>query len=107
MSTLTPVTDANFDELVLKSTKPALVDFWADWCSPCKQLTPILEELAQEYSGRINFFSLDTNENTQVPSRQGVLGLPTVQIFVGGELVSSTQGGKPKSALIKILDDVL
>ncbi|MDR1238287.1 MAG: thioredoxin [Propionibacteriaceae bacterium] len=107
MSAIPAVTDSNFDALVLKSSKPVLVDYWADWCSPCKQLTPIIEELAEEYGDRITFLAMDTNENTQIPNRQGVLGLPTIQIFVGGELVQSFQGGKTKSALIKVLTDVL
>ena len=85
MSAVADVTDATFDEVVLKSGKPVVVDYWADWCAPCRQLSPILDELAGEYSDKITFVKLDTNVNTQVPLQQGVLGLPTVQVFVGGE----------------------
>jgi len=104
MSALAPVTDATFGTLVLASAKPVLVDYWADWCAPCRQLTPILEELAGTYGSSITFLSMDTNENTQVPTQQGVLGLPTIQIFVNGEVVQSFQGGKTKMALAKVLD---
>ncbi len=104
MSTLAPVTDATFDSLVLASPKPVLVDYWADWCSPCKQMTPILEELSERY-GSITFLAMDTNENTEVPTKQGVLGLPTIQIFVNGDVVQSFQGGRTKMALTKILDE--
>ncbi|MDR1431856.1 MAG: thioredoxin [Propionibacteriaceae bacterium] len=107
MSAIPSVTDATFDDLVLRSSKPVLVDYWADWCSPCKQLTPIIEELAEEYADRITFLAMDTNENSTIPNRQGVLGLPTIQVFADGEMVQSFQGGKTKSALIKMLEDVL
>jgi len=105
MSALAPVTDATFAALVLASPKPVLVDYWADWCSPCRQLAPILEELAGTYGESIAFYSMDTNENTAVPTQQGVLGLPTIQIFVNGEVVQSFQGGKTKMALAKVLDE--
>ena len=107
MSSLTPVTDATFATLVLGSPKPVLVDYWADWCSPCKQLTPILEELADQYGDQVTFLSMDTNENTEVPTQQGILGLPTIQLYVGGELVNSMQGGKTKMALVQAIEGVL
>ncbi|MDR1710607.1 MAG: thioredoxin [Propionibacteriaceae bacterium] len=107
MAAIPAVTDATFGELVLKSTKPVLVDYWADWCSPCKQLTPIIEELAREYGDRVSFLAMDTNENTAIPTAQGVLGLPTIQIFVGGELVKSLQGGQKKSTLVNAIEDVI
>lgn len=107
MSAVIDVTDATFTAEVLNSDKPTLVDYWADWCSPCKQLSPIIEELAHEFEGRIKFCKLDTNANPQVPTQRGVLGLPTLQLFVNGEVVQSLQGGKTKRALIKVLEDVL
>ncbi len=107
MSEVIDVTDATFAAEVLRSDKPTLVDYWADWCSPCKQLSPIIEELAQEYAGRIKFCKLDTNANPAVPAERGILALPTLQLYVDGEVVQSLQGGKTKRALIKLLDDVL
>ena len=101
------VTDATFAEDVLKSTKPVLVDYWADWCAPCRQLSPIIDELAGEYGDKITFLKMDTNTSTQVPTQQGVLGLPTIQIFVGGQVVQSLTGAKPKSVLLKALADYL
>jgi thioredoxin 1 len=107
MSAVTDVTDATFATEVLGSDRPVLVDYWADWCSPCKQLSPIIDELARQYDGRLNFCKLDTNANTQIPIQQGVMALPTIQIFVGGHLVSSMQGGKTKAGLIKAIDAAL
>jgi thioredoxin 1 len=107
MAGIPAVTDATFADLVLKSTKPVLVDYWADWCAPCRQLTPIIEELAASYGDQMTFLALDTNENTAIPTQQGVLGLPTIQIFSGGELVKSFQGGKSKRALIEAIEEVL
>ncbi|HBX82278.1 MAG TPA: thiol reductase thioredoxin, partial [Propionibacteriaceae bacterium] len=86
MGNVTDVTDATFDALVVKSDKPVLIDYWADWCAPCRQLSPIIEELAGEYSDKVTFLKMDTNANTAVPTAQGVLSLPTIQIFVGGEV---------------------
>jgi len=107
MSDVAEVTDTTFEQLVLKSTKPVMVDYWADWCSPCKQLSPIIDELAREHGDKVTFLKLDTNENTDVPTRYGVMGLPTLQIWSNGELVHSMTGGKTKAALIKALADFI
>lgn len=107
MANIADVTDSTFSELVLKSSKPVLIDYWADWCAPCKQLNPIIDELARDYGDKVTFLKMDTNVNTQVPLRQGVLGLPTIQIFVGGEVVKSFQGGKTKATLLKAIEEYL
>ena len=107
MSNVTDVTDATFHDVVLGSDKPTLVDFWADWCGPCKRMSPILDELSEEYGDRINFVKLDTNANTVVPTQQGVLGLPTVQIYRDGRLVAQFQGAKTRAGLLKVLDEFL
>lgn len=107
MSNVPDVTDATFTDLVLKSPKPVVVDYWADWCAPCKQLSPIIEELARDYGDKVTFVKLDTNTSTQVPTQQGVLGLPTIQVFVGGEVVKSFTGAKPKSVLLKAIEEYL
>lgn len=101
------VTDASFDADVRKATKPVLVDYWADWCSPCKQLSPIIDELSETYGDRMIFAKLDTNANPDVPMQQGVMSLPTLQFFVNGEVIQQFQGGKTKSALIKAIEAVL
>lgn len=107
MSAVVEVTDATFADVVLKSSKPVMVDYWADWCAPCKQLSPIIEELAGEYGDKVTFAKLDTNANQQIPTQQGVLSLPTLQIFVNGEVVKQFQGGKTKSTLIKALSEFI
>ncbi|MCW5953226.1 MAG: thioredoxin, partial [Propionibacteriaceae bacterium] len=94
MAAVAEVTDATFAEQVLKSSKPVLVDYWAEWCAPCKQLSPIIEELAGEYGDQISFYKLNADENTQTTISYGILGLPTIQVFVGGEVVKQFQGGK-------------
>lgn len=107
MGSVAAVTDATFDEVVLKSSLPVLVDYWADWCAPCRQIEPIIEELAHAYGDRVTFVKLDTNTNPDVPAKQGILGLPTLQIFVDGAVVKSMTGGKTKGALIKALEEYL
>ena len=101
------VRDATFADEVLRSTKPTLVDYWADWCSPCRQLSPIIDELAAEIGDAIKFTKLDTNANPNVPTQQGVMSLPTLQIFVNGQVVKQLTGGKTKAALLKALDEFL
>ena len=106
MSHATDVTDADFAAKVLNAPRPVVVDFWADWCAPCKQLSPILDELAATYDGRIDFVKLDTNENMSVPAQYGVLRLPTVLVFSNGEIVKQFMGAVPKLQLRKALDEV-
>lgn len=101
------VTDASFATDVLGSSKPVLVDYWADWCAPCKQLGPIIDELSKTYGDRMVFAKLDTNANPDVPMQQGVMALPTLQFFKNGQVVQSIQGGKPKGALVKAIESVL
>jgi len=107
MSNVADVTDATFNDLVVRSPKPVVIDYWADWCAPCKQLSPIIDELARDYGDKITFLKMDTNTSTQVPTQQGVLGLPTIQVFVGGEVVKSFTGAKPKSVLLRALEEYL
>jgi len=105
MSNLTVVTDATFASEVLSSTQPVLVDYWADWCAPCRQLAPIIEELAGQYD-QVKFVSVDTGVNTAVAASQDVRTLPTVHIFVNGELVDAIVGSVTKMKLRKALDSL-
>ena len=101
------VTDATFAADVLKSDKPVLVDYWADWCTPCKQIAPIIEELDREYGDKITFLKLDTNDNPNTPMQYGIMSIPTLQLFVNGEVVQSLTGSKGKGAILKALDEYL
>lgn len=105
MAAVEAVTDATFTAQVLKSSKPVLVDYWADWCAPCKQISPIIDELARDHGDKVSFYKLDTNTNTETPVKYGVLGLPTIQIFVGGEVVKSFTGGKTKATLLRAIEE--
>ncbi len=105
--TVVEVTDATFPAVVLESELPVLVDYWAEWCSPCKQLAPIIDELADEFDGQIRFVRLDTGSNPLTPADHRVMGLPTLQIFHHGTLVSSFKGSKNKAVIIKALRAVL
>ncbi|MFC5180119.1 thioredoxin [Actinomadura harenae] len=104
MSAPITVTDATFDELVLKSETPVLVDFWADWCGPCKMIAPVLDAIAAEQDGKIVIAKMDYDQNPQTPNRFGVLGLPTLLLFKGGEVAEQIVGAKPKRALLKVLE---
>ncbi len=101
------VTDANFESEVLKSDKPVLVDFWAPWCGPCRMVAPIVDELSDEYEGKVKFVKLNTDDNIGTASKYQIRSIPTLLVFKGGEAVGQIIGFRPKSDLKKRLDEVV
>ena len=101
------ITDAEFEQEVLKADLPVLVDFWAEWCGPCHQIAPILERLAEEYEGKIKFVKLDTEENFETTESYGVLSLPTLLVFKEGQQIERITGARPKGDLKRSLDKAL
>jgi len=101
------VTDASFETDVLGSDGPVLVDFWAEWCGPCRQIGPALEEIAGTRTGQITIAKMNIDENPETPGRYGVRGIPTLMIFKGGELVATKVGAAPKSTLDSWIGDVV
>jgi thioredoxin 1 len=101
------VTDNEFETNVLKADKPVLVDFWAEWCGPCRQVAPILEEIASEHGETLTILKMNVDENPQTPAQYRVTGIPTMAVFSGGEMVKTIVGAKPKAALLNDLGDVI
>jgi thioredoxin 1 len=107
MSATKIVTDSSFETDVLRNPRPVIVEYWAQWCGPCRQLAPVLEAIAREHVGQVDVVKLNTDENPQTMLRYGVLAVPTVQAFSGGEVVTHVIGARSKSALLRDLAGVL
>lgn len=104
MSNVAEVNDGSFDQEVLKSDVPVLIDFWAPWCGPCKAISPVVEELAGEYQGRLKVLKMNVDDNPQTPSRYGVRGIPNLILFKGGQVADQIVGAVPKGHLVKAID---
>ena len=107
MSKLLPLTDANWDAEVMSSDKPVLVDFWAEWCQPCKVLTPIVEAVAEQYAGRMKFAQMNVEDNDNVPFRYSITTLPTLLIIKKGQVSEQSVGLVSKDKLIKLIEPLL
>lgn len=106
-ATILNTSDANFEEDVLKSELPVLVDYWAEWCGPCKMIAPVLEEIAGEYAGRLTVSKLNIDENTDTPAKFGIRGIPTLMLFKGGEIAATKVGALSKTQLAAFIDSNL
>ena len=107
MANTVEITDSTFQDEVVNSDTPVVVDFWAEWCGPCKMIAPIVEELAGEYEGKVKFAKMDVDSNPQTPMQFGIRGIPTLLIFNGGQAVGQVVGAVPKSMLKKRVDEAI
>ena len=107
MSKPVPINDSDFDQIVLKAEQPVLVDFWATWCGPCRMVAPIVDELSNEYDGKISFVKIDIDQNPKTAARYSIMSIPTLLIFKKGEPVSHIVGFRPKGELKRSLESVL
>jgi thioredoxin 1 len=101
------VTDASFESDVLQSDKPVLVDYWAEWCGPCKMIAPILDELSTQYDGRLQIAKMNVDENQDVPGKFGIRGIPTLMLFKGGQLAGTLVGAHPKAKFTAFIESHL
>ena len=101
------ISDESFDEEVLQSERPVLIDYWAEWCGPCKMIAPVLDEIATEYSDRLKVVKLNIDDNPQTPPKYGIRGIPTLMVFKNGQVEATKVGAVSKAQLIAFLDDSL
>jgi thioredoxin 1 len=107
MAAVTTTTDATFDADVVKSDKPVLVDFWAPWCGPCKAVAPVLEEIARDHGDKVSVVKLNTDENPQITGKLGITSIPTLHVYLDGEIVKTIIGARPKPVLLRELEPFL
>jgi thioredoxin 1 len=98
------ISDASFEEDVIQSDRPVLVDYWAEWCGPCKMIAPILDEVAKDYGSRLRVTKMNVDENREVPAKFGIRGIPTLMLFKGGQLAATKVGAVSKAQLTAFLD---
>ncbi|HZT18963.1 MAG TPA: thioredoxin TrxA [Dongiaceae bacterium] len=106
-SSTTKTSDQSFEQDVIKSAQPVLVDFWAEWCGPCKMIAPALEEMAGQLAGRLTVAKINIDENPQTPKKYGVRGIPTLMLFKDGQVAATKIGAAPKSKLLEWVESVL
>jgi thioredoxin 1 len=107
MGNVSEFTDANFDNEVLKSDKPCLVDFWAEWCGPCLMVGPVVEEISNEYADKLKVGKLNVDENSQTAAKYGIMSIPSLLIFNGGKVVDQIVGAVPKKHMVEKIDRVI
>jgi thioredoxin 1 len=107
MAEIAEVTDQNFESEVLQSDVPAVVDFWAEWCAPCRQIAPIIQELAGTYGDRVKIVKMNVDESPETPGKYGVRAIPTVLAFQGGQVVGQLQGARPKAAFEEMIEKLV
>jgi len=105
--TIKYISDASFDADVMHSTTPVLVDYWAEWCGPCKMIAPVLEEVSKDYTGKLQIAKMNVDENREIPAKFGIRGIPTLMLFKNGAVVATKVGALSKSQLIAFLDSHL
>jgi thioredoxin 1 len=107
MAEIVDVTDQNFEAEILKSDQPVVIDFWAEWCAPCRQISPIIHELAEQYGDRVKVVKMDIDSNPNTPGKYGIRAIPTILTFKDGEVVDQIQGARPKKDIQAVIEKLL